>query len=63
MWKKEHLYYSETPLQRTRLLSNTRLNELFLSQIDHFSTQLNLVIMNPGLKKQKWSVPSCFGRV
>jgi hypothetical protein len=31
----------------------------FFGQSGHFSTQNNLVRMNPGYNEQKWPVPNC----
>jgi hypothetical protein len=34
-------------------------NEHILSQIGHFTTKINPVLMNPGYHGQKWPVPVC----
>ncbi len=47
------------------VITNSVVNELsvitnrFLGLIGHFTTQINLVITNPGYNEQKWPVPSC----
>jgi hypothetical protein len=47
-------------VNKKNLITTVKLgyNEHILSQIGHYSAQINPVITNPGCNEQKWPVPS-----